>query len=180
MMFVISLVLTIVVCTLLSIRTKHLLFAALWLATSNAAVAAFLYALGAHEIAVIELSVGTGLVPVLFVFAVSMMGHLSSVPTTSVSRPLAYSLVGICALLILFSVPSLVSTSPPAFTIGSFSHVLWEDRGLEMLLQIVLIFAGVISILNLLSASRRPAVVRTREDTSAVGDDQREFQREAV
>ena len=41
----------------------------------SASLAALLYALGAHEVAVIELSVGAGLVTVLFVFAINIAGE---------------------------------------------------------------------------------------------------------
>jgi len=55
-------------CGVQAIRAKRLLAAALWLAGVSAAVATLMYSLGAYEVAVIELSVGAGLVTVLFVF----------------------------------------------------------------------------------------------------------------
>lgn len=53
----------------MSLRAKSLLASALWLAGVSARVAALLYDLGAHEVAVVELSVGAGLVTVLLLFA---------------------------------------------------------------------------------------------------------------
>jgi len=53
---------------ILAIRTKRLLISAIWLAVASALTAVMIYLLGAPQIAVIELSVGAGLVTVLFVF----------------------------------------------------------------------------------------------------------------
>jgi len=160
-MLALSLVLVIVICTVLSIRTKQLLIAALWLALTSAAAAAVLYTLGAHEIAVIELSVGTGLVPVLFVFAASLLGKQSTSLPSSVPLPLASFLILLCLCLIgamIFASPAL----PPTTESVSFNAMLWDVRGLDMLVQGVLIFAGVLSILHLLgsvrNASKRSAV----------------------
>jgi NADH:ubiquinone oxidoreductase subunit 6 (subunit J) len=174
-----SLVLVIVVCAALSVRTRLLLIAALWLAVTSAAVAALLYALGAREIAVIELSVGTGLVPVLFVFAVSLMGKGTTMPPPIVSRFLAITLIVVVLLLLgLAALSSLPSTEAPLLDLGSFSRVLWDDRGLDMLVQSVLIFAGVLSVLNLLSVVRTP--VRERTPAQTLTSDQPEGERELV
>jgi uncharacterized MnhB-related membrane protein len=172
-MLYIGCVLVIVICSLLAIRTGLLLLAALWLALASAVVAIFLYAFGAHEIAVIELSVGTGLVPVLFVFAISLIGGASSLPVPIVPRPVAYGLVLVCILLLgLMVIQSSDLNQVVRSDSGSFSHALWDERGLDMLVQSVLIFAGVLTILNLLTAIRspretteRPAIQR-QEDTA--------------
>lgn len=176
-MLLLSLVLIIVVCTVLSIRTKLLLIAALWLAITNAAVAGLLYLLGAREIAVIELSVGTGLVPVLFVFAASLMGSTSATPPSIVPKPLAYGLVFVIALIILSVLPQDEPAVQIADIPGSFGRVLWEDRGLEMLIQTVLVFAGVISILHLLAPSRRASFLQPRGNSQP---DRSEIRREVV
>jgi NADH:ubiquinone oxidoreductase subunit 6 (subunit J) len=157
MLYLSCVLVTILICTILSIRTKLLLAAALWLAVTSAAVAAFLFALGAHEIAVIELSVGTGLVPVLFVFATTMMGGASSFPASIIPKPLAYGLAVACALLLgVMILPLVEATAPVTSNLQPFGAILWEDRGLDILAQMALIFAGVLSILNLLAAIRRP------------------------
>jgi hypothetical protein len=48
--------------------------------------------------------------------------------------------------------------TPPSAS-DSFSTVLWEERSLDVLLQIALIFAGVLSVLGLLAESLRPSGV---------------------
>ncbi|MHB1482597.1 MAG: hydrogenase subunit MbhD domain-containing protein, partial [Bellilinea sp.] len=60
-----------IVCAILAVRASRLLVSALWLAATSALVALEMYLLGAPEIAVIELSVGAGLVTILFVFAIN-------------------------------------------------------------------------------------------------------------
>lgn len=65
----------ILVCAILAIRSKRLLISAIWLAVTSALVALMFYMLGAVQVAVIELSVGAGLVTVLFVFAINISGE---------------------------------------------------------------------------------------------------------
>ena len=55
-------------------RVKGLLNAALWLAGTSCLTSILVYILGSPGLAVIELSVGAGLVTVLFVFAISIIG----------------------------------------------------------------------------------------------------------
>ncbi|RPI91604.1 MAG: DUF4040 domain-containing protein, partial [Chloroflexi bacterium] len=64
-----------VLCALMAMRTARLLLSALWLACCSALVSTLLFQLNAPEVAVIELSVGAGLVTVLFVFAVGIAGE---------------------------------------------------------------------------------------------------------
>ncbi|MDO9122475.1 MAG: NADH-quinone oxidoreductase subunit J, partial [Anaerolineaceae bacterium] len=65
----------ILACAILAISAKRLLISAIWLAVTSALVALMLFLLGAPQIAVIELSVGAGLVTVLFVFAINISGE---------------------------------------------------------------------------------------------------------
>ena len=55
--------------------SKRLLVSALWLAGASALVSLVIYLLGAPGVAVIELSVGAGLVTILFVFAINIAGE---------------------------------------------------------------------------------------------------------
>jgi uncharacterized MnhB-related membrane protein len=150
------LVLGATLCAFQALRTKQLLSAALWLACTSALVACLLYALGAYEVAVIELSVGAGLVTVLFVFGISIagedaMGKPSLVPWT-VAGGVALIAMGLVAW---FTLPTTTETVT-AVAEPSFSVMLWEQRGLDVLVQIGLIFAGVLGILGIL-AEKEPA-----------------------
>jgi uncharacterized MnhB-related membrane protein len=142
-----------VLCALMAIRATRLLVAAIWLAGVSALVAIVLYVLGAQQVAVIELSVGAGLVTVLFVFAISIAGEDAMTARAIVPRPVGLVLVlGSVVLLAGMILPSL-GVHPPLAE-GTFSEMLWETRGLDVLVQIALIFAGVIGVLGLIGEER--------------------------
>lgn len=136
-------------CAVQAIRARQLLTAALWLAGVSALVSIILYRLGAQEVAVIELSVGAGLVTVLFVFAISIAGDDAMGAPAVVSRPIAVGVVLTFVILLgamVFPMDDLDQV-PDALT---FSTALWDDRALDVLVQIVLIFAGVLGLVAIL------------------------------
>lgn len=142
----------ILVCAFQAVRVKRLLTSALWLAGCSALVSLMLYLLGAPEIAVIELSVGAGLVTVLFVFAINIAGDEAIDIRTLVPRPLSWALVIVSvALLGWMMLPQLDVSAPVLGVAVGISQSLWHDRSVDVLLQVVLIFTGVLGILGLLS-----------------------------
>ncbi|MGE5137993.1 MAG: Na(+)/H(+) antiporter subunit B [Rudaea sp.] len=151
-------VLAAAVCGLMAVRTSRLLVSALWLAGCSALVALGLYSLGAAQVAVIELSVGAGLVTVLFVFAIGIAGEGEPALQPIVPRPLAGLIVLVSlALLAWFNLPMFGIRVPnpiPAPGTESFAAVLWQQRGLVVLVQVVLIFAGVLGALGLIGDTR--------------------------
>ncbi len=74
-MYYVLLILAMIVFATQAIRAERLLHSAIWLAGVSALLAIVFYQLGAYQVAVIELSVGAGLVTVLFVFAIGMAGE---------------------------------------------------------------------------------------------------------
>jgi len=143
------------ICAIFAIRAQRLLISALWLAGTSALVAILLYILGAPEIAVIELSVGAGLVTVLFVFAINIAGEESFGKQSLIPKPLAWLLVILAGVLMAWMIlgPQLgraISGAQPGF-----ADVLWNDRALDVVLQVVLIFAGVLGVLGLLSDAKK-------------------------
>jgi len=157
-MLVLFVVLTLAMlaCALMAFRAKQLIVSALWLAGCSAILSILMYLLGAYAVAVIELSVGAGLVTVLFVFAISIAGGEAAEAKSIIPRPLALivSLVAI-VLLAFMTISSLVSL--PAAVEPTFSEVLWQQRGLDMLVQSGLLFAAVVGMLGLLSEAKVPA-----------------------
>jgi len=154
-MWHIIIVVGILVCAVMAIRTKRLLVSALWLAGTSALVALLIYLLGAPEIAVIELSVGAGLVTVLFVFAINIAGEEPEPILTLIPKPLAWILVMLAVLILAWlSLPALNIPLPPASGTTSFSLLVCWDRRVDVLLQIVLIFAGVLGVLGLMADSQ--------------------------
>ncbi len=156
-MLVLFIVLTLAMlaCAFMAFRARQLIVSALWLAGCSAILSILMYLLGAVQVAVIELSVGAGLVTVLFVFAISIAGDEPIEIKSIIPRPIALiiSLVSI-VLLGFMTVSSL--TSLPATTEPSFSDMLWQQRGLDMLVQSGLLFAAVIGMLGLLSEAKVP------------------------
>jgi uncharacterized MnhB-related membrane protein len=154
-----------VISALQALRVQRLLMSALWLAGTSALVSLVLYLMGAPEIAVVELSVGAGLVTILFVFAISVAGDEKMDVRTVIPRPLAIGLVLVAVALLgglALGQPALSITAANAGASGAavltFSNALWQQRGLDVLLQIVIIFCGVLGVLGLLAdvkANRR-------------------------
>ncbi len=149
------LVLLILVCGVMAVLARRLLASALWLAGTSAVLSVFLYQLGAPQVAVIELSVGAGLVTVLFVFAINVAGDEAVEGKSVVPQSLAWALT--LAPLVILAVALLpAAVGGAAASPGLFVNVLWQDRGLDVVVQVVLIFAGVLGLLGLLAEVEAP------------------------
>jgi len=137
-------------CAAMAIRAKHLLTSVLWLAGVSALLSLIFYLLGAKQIAVIELSVGAGLITVLMVFAISVVGD-QPIEARSII-PLPVAIVLIAAAFIMLLILTIPAPAPiPGGEVTSFAEVLWQDRGLDVLVQVLLIFSGVLGVLGVLA-----------------------------
>ncbi len=152
-----------VVCALLAIRAARLLAASLWLAALSALLAILFYLMGAARIAVIELSVGAGLVTVLLVFAIGIAGDEAVGQRPLIPRFVSWGL-GLVALLLLgwFVVP-LVPAPAPA-TEPSLASLLWEGRALDVWVQVILMFAGVLGVLGLVTEAVTVKATERRQE----------------
>jgi uncharacterized MnhB-related membrane protein len=142
------------VCALEAIRVQRLLVSALWLAGCSALVALMMYLLGAPQIAVIELSVGAGLVTVLFVFAINIAGEENLPIATLIPRPLAWTMVALAIFAVAWLAVPAFGTANLGSQSTNMAASLWSDRSLDVLLQTVLIFSGVLGVLGLLSEDK--------------------------
>jgi len=137
-------------CAYRAIASKRILSATIYLACISALVSAVLYLLGATQVAVMELSVGAGLVTVLLVYAVSVVGDDAVDPPSIITKPLAFTMVGLVTVLLGWmafpAIPKNIET--PSITLAIS---LWQNRVLDVWIQIVLIFSGVMGVLGLLS-----------------------------
>lgn len=166
-----------------AVRAERLLNSAIWLAGVSAMLAIILYRLGAFQVAVIELSVGAGLVTVLFVFTIGMAGdqYVGSGPV--VPRVVTLGLVIVPVLLLAWLTLPLgedagselapettVVGSParPASAEAPIQEVIWEQRGLDVLVQVILIFSGVLGVLGLLAEAKGPLEQPAAEEISAI------------
>ena len=102
------------------------------------------------DVAVMELSVGAGLVTVLMVYALSVVGEDALDPASVIPKPLALGLVGAVTILLGWMVYPAIQM---AITTGDvdLASVLWQSRVMDVWIQIVLIFSGVLGVLGLLS-----------------------------
>ena len=139
-----------VFCAYRAIVAKRILSATIYLACISALTSAILYLLGAAQVAVMELSVGAGLVTVLLVYALSVVGDDAMDPASVVPKPIAFALVGMTAVLLGWMVYPAI---PAYFEHGSMTLAisLWQSRVLDVWIQIALIFSGVMGVLGLLS-----------------------------
>ncbi len=151
------LTLAMLACAFMAFRAKQLIVSALWLAGCSAILSILMYLLGAFAVAVIELSVGAGLVTVLFVFAISIAGDETIEIKSIIPRPIALIIALVSIVLLAFmTLSSLVSLSLPTVE-PDFSEMLWQQRGLDMLVQSGLLFAAVVGMLGLLAEAKVPA-----------------------
>ena len=178
-----GLVIAAIGCSFLAIRARRLIESALWLAGTSAIVSIIFYLMGAQQVAVIELSVGAGLVTILFVFAISVAAEETGRQQPVVPKALAWALViGAAALLGWLSLPLGPAAQPAAE--GGFSTMLWQRRGLDVLVQVVLIFAGVLGLLGLLAEAKAPLEKSVAEEIAVARDrelldmEQRSLERE--
>ncbi|GAB4541924.1 MAG: hypothetical protein Kow0063_33290 [Anaerolineae bacterium] len=138
-----------------AIRARKLLASALWLAGVSAMLAILMYLMGAHLLAVVELSVGAGLVTVLFVFAINVAGEETQPAPARLPRPLAWVLAGAGVVLLGWLIlPLSLAEAPPRQP--PLSVLLGQQRGLDMLVQMVLIFSGVLGLLGILAETKAP------------------------
>jgi uncharacterized MnhB-related membrane protein len=139
-----------VMCAVLAIRATRLLAASLWLAGLSALLSVLFYLMGAPRVAAIELSVGTGLVTVLLVFAIGIAGEETVSQKALVPQPLAWGLGLLVFLSLSWFILPLMETQAPVSE-PSLATLLWEGRTLDVWVQVVLVFAGVLGVLGLLA-----------------------------
>jgi NADH:ubiquinone oxidoreductase subunit 6 (subunit J) len=154
-----------------AIRARRLLTSALWLAGVSALVSIVFFLYGARQVAVIELSVGAGLVTVLFVFAISISGD--DIIDRRPVLPWPF-LIGLSLLFVFllgwYTLPASVNPFCVTVTESTMNDMLWHQRGLDVLVQVVLIFSGVLGLLGLLAEVKPPLEGSAAEEVSAGRD----------
>lgn len=130
-----------------AVRSTRLLASGMLLAAGSACLALALYLLDAPIVAVIELSVGAGLVAVLFTFSVVGAAGDAFRARPALPRWLAASLAGLPILLLAFALREGPPqwTPPDQTTLGVFEN-MWNERGLDALGQVVLLLVGALAV----------------------------------
>lgn len=141
-------------CAVLAISSRRLIISAIWLALTSALVSVLLYLLGAAHLAAIELSVGAGLVTVLFVFAINISGDEVIENRSILPRPYAWGSIGLAIGLALFMILKMLGIVSFPGDVTLKSIIDWDARYLDMLLQVTLIFSGVLGVIGILAPGK--------------------------
>jgi NADH:ubiquinone oxidoreductase subunit 6 (subunit J) len=138
-----------------TLRTKSVLLSALWLAGVSVMISTLMYMLSALKVAVIELSVGAGLVTVLLVFAIGVTGDEKVERISIIPKPITGGLV-VASLALLIC----VGRSPvgQTFLAGLESQAAQyaQARSLDLMVQVILIFSGVLGLVGILAEVKAP------------------------
>ena len=138
------------ICAIQAVRSDRLLVSALWLAGTSALVALEMYMLGSPEVAVVELSVGAGLVTVLFVFAINLTGDERGEFPVKIPKAVSLSMILAAVVLIAWFTLRYIDQSAAGLVAIQLSTAIWKLRQLDMMLQILLVFCGVLGVVGLL------------------------------
>jgi uncharacterized MnhB-related membrane protein len=154
---------------ILILRSKSLLLSALWLAGVSVSLSVLLYMFLARHVAVIELSVGAGLVTILLIFAIGVAGDDLVEQNSVVPRSIA-------GLFILVSVAFVSAYFRPfdelfskAILLNSPSAFL-QERSLDLVIQIIVIFSGVLGLVGILAESKAPLDHPMADEIAALRD----------
>ena len=156
-MLLASLVALALVFAVQAIRARQLISSALWLAGVSAICATLLFLYGAQLVAIVELSVGAGLVTVLFVFAINIAGDESRHQKAVLPWPVTTGFTILFVFLLGWFLWSMTPhSSAPSLVEPLLQNELWLSRGLDLIVQVVLIFSGVLGLLGLLAEVDAP------------------------
>ena len=169
----------------MAVLSKNLLRAAMALGAGSVALAAIYFLWDAPYAAGFELSVGAGLVTVLFVFAICIAGEDIREMRSIVPKWFAAGIVLMLILLLtLFLAP--IDAEPPLSVEHPLAAVVWQQRSLDTLVQVGLIFAGVLGLLGLLAEEKAPLEYPVADEVAAKREreldelSQQSLEREAV
>jgi NADH:ubiquinone oxidoreductase subunit 6 (subunit J) len=150
-MWQLFIIIGICICGFQVIQTKNLTQSAMWLAMASALVSWLMYLLGAQMLAVIELSVGAGVVTILLVFAINIVGNEQEIKKPFIPQPLALFIIVSAVIMIAgLLLPTDNVLNQFGQSADQLSLALWEDRFLDTILQIILIFTCVLGVLSLM------------------------------
>jgi NADH-quinone oxidoreductase subunit J len=157
----ILLLLALVSAALWTIMTTRLLRSVVGLAITSIIVTTLLCRLNSPLAAVFELSVCGGLIPAIFLSAISLVKRLSSEALFVRRRErmrkywvLPVLVVIVAVGLLGLTVPSIVVAAPAAPE-TDVRQVLWGMRNLDLLGQVAILLTGAFGIVSLLKEARK-------------------------
>ena len=137
---------------IMAVISHSLLKSAVYLGFASATLGVIMYVLGAKWAAVIEVSVCSGLVTVIFISAIS----LSSMKKDQIQRhyndkkrmaylPITLIVAGVILVVVALTTDFTVTGSAVGIA-EDFREVLWNERQIDVLGQIVAILVGGIAV----------------------------------
>lgn len=161
-MFIVTFVLVLLIAVALwAAMTRSLLRSAIGLAMMSSTLTILMFMLHSPLAAVFELSVCAGLIPVLFISTISLTHPLTREEVLQHMKdrirrfwylPFIVVAVGV-ALSMISVVPHLVLPLPEIEK--DVRTVLWNNRSIELLGQIMILLAGVFSVVILFKESSK-------------------------
>jgi len=137
--------------SILAILIRDLLKSAISLAVASVFLAVLFFEMNAVYAGVFEVSVVAGLITVLFITAIALTrSDVDVVESRShlIVFPLFFLVLAVIDILVmkrlLGRIPAMVNPES-----GTFAEVLWNQRTFDLVGQIGVIFAGVLSVLAL-------------------------------
>jgi NADH-quinone oxidoreductase subunit J len=144
-----------------TVVTPSLLRSVVGLAVTSAVVTVLLFRLDSPLAGVFELSVCAGLIPAIFLIAISLTSRLSPEAVTVSKREQIRKFWCLPVILLVVGVAlsqAGIRIDLPAAVVGGEADVrkvLWEGRHLDLLGQIVILLAGAFGVVALLREPRK-------------------------
>jgi len=110
------------------------------------------------------LSVGAGLVTVLFVFAINLTGEEATDLKGLIKEPLAVVVTILMVVLLGILLVPGVDRAAPSLGEPALKAVLWGNRQMDVILQAVLVFCGVLGVLGLLGEKESTPTGQTHSE----------------
>lgn len=152
-----------VTAALLSVLIRNLLKAAITLAAASALLAVVMFLLGTWIAAVIELSVCAGMITVVFISAISLTKPLTDEEILIEAKErrgryifLPFILIAVLIVLIILRANHLMNfnfiesaNSPAVPDFTTQTSVIWNNRALDVLGQVIVLLSGVFGVVVL-------------------------------
>lgn len=153
-----------VVSAVTTVMVSRLLYAAILLASTSSLLTVIMFVLGAPLAAVFELSVCAGLIPAIFIAAISLTRRLANedLPTRRREQlqqywPLVAVVLPALALggwMVLRSLSSAAFAAPPTGVDDDARIILWTQRHLDLIGQIVILTAAAFGVVALVKGEK--------------------------
>ena len=146
---------SVVAAGLWTIMTRSLIRSAIGLAITSAALTVLMFRFDAWLAAVFELSVCAGLISVIFISAISLTEPLTQREVLKHMKDRLHRFVYLPFLIVILGIglmflhPRINLTLPLAETLGDVRRVLWDQRLLDLLGQVIVILTGIFGVVIL-------------------------------